>query len=127
MAPLRAGTMDRTRIYAALGLADTITTTTTLIALTWLVATRSSGVYLYSGGITLLLLSLAAIAIHAIHAAYRRETTLDKDRAILGAANHALELAKAQADAKTSQLEATLAGMSDGVAMIDGNLQLVEW
>ena len=31
------------------------------------------------------------------------------------------------ADDKTAQLEATLAGMSDGVAMVDGALQLVEW
>ena len=38
-----------------------------------------------------------------------------------------LELAKALADDKTMQLEATLAGMSDGVAMVDGDLRLVEW
>ena len=46
---------------------------------------------------------------------------------MLASANTELELAKARADDKTMQLEATLAGMSDGVAMVDGDLRLVEW
>src|SRR6185436_6624919 len=37
------------------------------------------------------------------------------------------EEAKARADHKTAQLEATLAGMTDGVAMVDLDCRLVEW
>lgn len=46
---------------------------------------------------------------------------------MLATANTQLELAKTRADAKTAQLEATLAGMTDGVAMVDARLCLVEW
>jgi signal transduction histidine kinase len=83
--------------------------------------------YLFASGITALLLVLAAIIMHAIRAAHRREVVLGHEHAVLASANTELELAKARADDKTMRLEATLAGMSDGVAMVDGDLQLVEW
>jgi signal transduction histidine kinase/DNA-binding response OmpR family regulator len=83
--------------------------------------------YLFAGGITALLLVLAAIVMHAIRAAHRRGAALAHEHAVLASANTELELAKARADDKTMRLEATLAGMSDGVAMVDGDLQLVEW
>src|SRR4029077_14669639 len=76
---------------------------------------------------TALLLVLAAIVLHAIRAAHRRGAALAHEHAVLASANTELELAKARADDKTMQLEATLAGMSDGVAMVDGDMQLVEW
>jgi signal transduction histidine kinase/ActR/RegA family two-component response regulator len=83
--------------------------------------------FLFASGITILLLSLAVILIHANHAGRRREELLSHDRAMLTAANRELEIAKARADGKTVQLEATLAGITDGVSMVDGNLCLVEW
>ncbi len=83
----------------------------------------------FAAGITVLLFALAAILLHAIRAARVREATLARDRAILAAANNQLATAKARADAKAAQLTKgdALAGMSDGVAMVDGNFRLVEW
>ena len=83
--------------------------------------------YFFAGGITILLLSLALLLIRASHAARRREEMLSHDRAMLAGANSELEFAKARADGKTAQLEATLAGITDGVSMVDGDLRLVEW
>lgn len=83
--------------------------------------------YLFAAGITLLLLGMAAMLLLALRAARRREALLDHERAELAMANAELALAKSQADDKTTKLEATLAGMTDGVAMVDGDLHLVEW
>jgi signal transduction histidine kinase/DNA-binding NarL/FixJ family response regulator len=83
--------------------------------------------YGFAGGITALLLAMAGLLLHDLHAARRREHALAHDRAVLAAANTQLELAKASADAKSAQLEATLVGMTDGVAMVDGRMRLVEW
>lgn len=83
--------------------------------------------FLFATGITILLSALAVIAIHTIRAARRREELLSHDRAMLTAANCELEIAKARADRKTAQLEATLAGITDGLSMVDGDLRLVEW
>jgi signal transduction histidine kinase/DNA-binding NarL/FixJ family response regulator len=83
--------------------------------------------YGFAGGITALLLAMAGLLVHDLHAARRREQALGHDRAVLAAANSQLELAKASADAKSAQLEATLVGMTDGVAMVDGSMRLVEW
>ena len=52
---------------------------------------------------------------------------LARDRQELETAYGLLELAKSRADAKAAQLEATLAGMSDGVSMVDADLRLVQW
>jgi signal transduction histidine kinase/CheY-like chemotaxis protein len=83
--------------------------------------------YLFACGITALLLLLAGIIIRSIRTADRRDAAMGYERSVLAAANTELELAKARADDKTIRLEATLAGLSDGVAMIDGDMQLVEW
>jgi signal transduction histidine kinase/ActR/RegA family two-component response regulator len=83
--------------------------------------------YFFASGITILLLSLALLLIRASHAARRREEMLSRDRAMLARANSELEFAKARADGKTAQLEATLAGITDGVSMVDGDLRLLEW
>jgi signal transduction histidine kinase/CheY-like chemotaxis protein len=83
--------------------------------------------YLFACGITALLLLLAGIIIRSIRAADRREAAIGYERSVLASANTELELAKARADDKTIRLEATLAGISDGVAMVDGDMQLVEW
>ena len=83
--------------------------------------------YGFAGGITALLLAMAGLLLHGLGAARRREQALAHDRAVLAAANAQLEAAKASADAKSAQLEATLVGMTDGVAMVDGRMHLVEW
>ena len=83
--------------------------------------------YLFAGGITALLLLLAAMVGYAIRAAHRREAALNRERSVLASANTELELAKALADEKAMHLEATLAGMTDGVAMVDADMRLVEW
>jgi signal transduction histidine kinase/DNA-binding response OmpR family regulator len=83
--------------------------------------------YLAACGITGLLMLLAGIVIRAIRAAHRREAAIAYERSVLVSANTELELAKTLADDKTIRLEATLAGMSDGAAMVDGDMRLVEW
>ena len=82
---------------------------------------------LSAGCITALILVILGIALVGVAHARRREAALTFDRAMLASANAQLTAAKAQADAKTAQLEATLDGMSDGVAMIDAKLRLVQW
>lgn len=81
----------------------------------------------FAACITALILGMAVVLIRGVRQARRREVVLAEDRAVLAAANAQLEVARARADAKTEQLEATLAGMTDGVAMIDAHMCLVEW
>ena len=83
--------------------------------------------YVYASLVTLLSLGLIITVLHAVRSARRREVRFAEDRAVLAAANAQLEVARARADAKTDQLEATLAGMTDGVAMVDAHFCLVEW
>ncbi|HEY1931173.1 MAG TPA: PAS-domain containing protein [Acetobacteraceae bacterium] len=82
---------------------------------------------LFAGCITILLLIMAFILIRGGEKSRQRQEMLAYDRTVLVAANAQLEFAKALADAKSAQLEATLNGMSDGVAMMDAQLCLVEW
>jgi signal transduction histidine kinase/CheY-like chemotaxis protein len=60
------------------------------------------------------------LMLREARAARRREQELARDR-------EALSDAYNRAEAKSAQLQATLAGMSDGVMMLDGDLRLVEW
>lgn len=82
---------------------------------------------LFAGCISLLILILAGMLVHSAAQTRRRQAALANERTMLAAANAQLEVAKARADAKTAQLEATLEGMSDGVAMMDAEFRLVEW
>jgi signal transduction histidine kinase/ActR/RegA family two-component response regulator len=82
---------------------------------------------LFAGCITGLLAGLALVLVHGTRLARRREALAAEDRAILAASNAQLEVARAFSAAKAEQLEATLAGMSDGVSMIDAHMCLVEW
>jgi signal transduction histidine kinase/FixJ family two-component response regulator/HPt (histidine-containing phosphotransfer) domain-containing protein len=59
--------------------------------------------------------------------AHLRDQRVARDRAALRAAYAELEAAKSRAEARTAQLQATLAGMSDGVMMLDAELRLVQW
>lgn len=60
------------------------------------------------------------LMLREARAARRREKELARDRATLSEAYQ-------RAEAKNAQLQATLAGMSDGVMMLDADLRLVEW
>ena len=77
--------------------------------------------------VTLLVLILALAVGTMIAAAAAREERLAQDRAVLEAANRQLARARERADEKSLQLEMTLAGMSDGLSMVDGKLTLVQW
>ena len=70
---------------------------------------------------------MALLLLREARAARRRTEALGKEHADLAASNAELAAAKTRADAKTAQLEATLAGMTDGVAMVDASHCLMEW
>ncbi len=61
---------------------------------------------IFAGGITLLVLLMAALLLREDNAVRRRHESLVRERAIL---------------------EATLTGMSDGIMMVDGDLRLMAW
>ncbi len=77
--------------------------------------------------ITILVTCLALTLVLGTRIARRRSALAAEDRAALAAANAQFEVARALALAKTEQLETTLAGMTDGVSMIDAHLCLIEW
>lgn len=81
----------------------------------------------FAACITALIVILALTLIRSGQKARQRQDMLAHERTVLVAANAELEVAKSLADGKTAQLEATLNGMSDGVAMVDAELRLVEW
>lgn len=80
-----------------------------------------------AGCISVLVTVLAIVLVLGTRAGRRHEAMGAEDRALLAAANAQLEVAKAMADAKAEQLEATLAAMTDGVVMVDANMCLTEW
>jgi len=82
---------------------------------------------LFAACISALIAALATLLLIGQARTRRRQAALADERTVLAAANAQFEFAKARADAKTAQLQATLDGMYDGVAMMDSNLCLVEW
>jgi signal transduction histidine kinase/FixJ family two-component response regulator len=82
---------------------------------------------LFAGGITVLIAIIAAMLWISLTQAHRRRATLAFNRAMLTSTSSQLEIAKTHADARNAQLEATLDGMSDGVAMVDAQLCLSQW
>ena len=81
----------------------------------------------FAGTITALMTLIAGGIVRAERQARRRDATMAEDQAVLAASNAQLLVARAQADAKAAQLEATLAGMTDGIAMVDAHMCLLEW
>jgi signal transduction histidine kinase/DNA-binding response OmpR family regulator len=75
---------------------------------------------IFTGLTTVLVLILAMALLMQARAAQRRVVALGEEQALLAAA-------KADADAKSQRLQVTLAGMSDGIMMMDADLRLVEW
>ncbi len=90
-------------------------------------AAWAQGAKFFAGGITALVLLMAALLLREARASRRRAEAIRTEHARLAASNAELESAKSRADAKTAQLEATLAGMTDGVAMVDADHCLMEW
>ncbi len=90
-------------------------------------ATWARGARLFAGGITALVVLMAALLLREVRAAHRRGETREKEHMRLAASHAELDAARAHADAKAAQLEATLAGMTDGVAMVDTDHCLMEW
>jgi signal transduction histidine kinase/ActR/RegA family two-component response regulator/HPt (histidine-containing phosphotransfer) domain-containing protein len=82
---------------------------------------------LFGGGVTVAVLLLAVLLIREVRAASGRELRLDRDRIAIERAYGELAAAKASAESKTAQIEATLAGMSDGVMVLDADLRLIQW
>jgi signal transduction histidine kinase/DNA-binding NarL/FixJ family response regulator len=84
-------------------------------------------VQLFAVGISVLVALLAGVLLFVGVVTRHRRAGAAYDRSMIAAAHSELAVAKARADTKTAQLEATLEGMSDGVAMIDAQLCLVAW
>ncbi len=82
---------------------------------------------LFAGCISVLIMGLAGLLLGSMVQSRRRREALAFEHTMLTLANSQLEITKANADAKAAQLEATLEGMSDGVAMTDSKLCLVQW
>ncbi len=82
---------------------------------------------IFAGCITALFAGLAGLLVNGTRLARKRERAIALDRGVLAAANAQLEVARSLVTAKAERLEATLAGLGDGVAMFDAHLCLVEW
>jgi len=90
-------------------------------------ATATRQAQFFAIGSTALLIALALALTRGRYAARRRERVLAEGRANLAAAHAQAVFARVQSDTKAEQLHATLAGMSDGVAVMDASMCLVEW
>ncbi|MBV8401809.1 MAG: PAS-domain containing protein [Acetobacteraceae bacterium] len=85
------------------------------------------GAVIFATGITCFVIALAFGFARQLRLYRRSEERLAYERSVLEAANAQLEAAKSRADAKGAQLEAILAGMSDGVSLLDADLRLLHW
>jgi signal transduction histidine kinase/CheY-like chemotaxis protein len=85
------------------------------------------GARIFASVITLAVLVMMGTLLRELHAARLRESSLNQERAKLEAANAELLAAKTLADATSAQLQVTLAGMSDGVSMVDREMRLMQW
>jgi len=81
----------------------------------------------FTGVATVLVLLMAAVLLWAEQASRARHAATLRDRAALRDSNIRLEAAQQRERAKATQLAATLAGMSDGIMMVDSELQLLAW
>lgn len=82
---------------------------------------------LAGAAVSAILLLLAYLLLREVRAARGREQRLSQDRRTVERAYEDLAVAKTIAEAKTAQLETTLAGMSDGVMVLDSELRLSQW
>jgi signal transduction histidine kinase/CheY-like chemotaxis protein len=89
--------------------------------------TWAAGAWLFASGTTALVALMASVLLRETRTAHRHAEVAAQEHARLAAHNAELAAARARADAKAAQLEATLAGMTDGVAMVDAGHRLMEW
>ncbi len=88
---------------------------------------RKQQALLGASAVTLLILLLALVVGTMIANAAARVHRMGKDREVLQAANRELAKARELAVETSQQLGMTLAGMSDGISMVDAGLRLVQW
>jgi signal transduction histidine kinase len=81
----------------------------------------------FTGVATVLVLLMAAVLLWAEQINRMRHAAALRDRAALHDSNIRLEAAQVREREKAAQLAATLAGMSDGIMMVDSELRLLEW
>ncbi len=82
---------------------------------------------LFTAIVTVLVLLMAAVLLWAEQASRARHAAALRDHAALAASNARLEATQQRERAQAAQLAATLAGMSDGIMMVDAELQLLAW
>ena len=82
---------------------------------------------LFAGGITVFLLAIVAMLLRERHGARRREEKRSEGQRTLEAANASHAQARALAESHAAQLDAVLAGISDGVSVIDAEMRLAQW
>jgi signal transduction histidine kinase len=91
-------------------------------------ATRwNNNALVFAGGITALVVALAAFLLLEEHAVRRRHEASLRDHARLAAVIADLEVSQARERAKATRLAATLSGMTDGLMMLDPDLRMTEW
>ena len=88
---------------------------------------RSVATLIAAVAITLALAALVGALLIEVARRSRREAELSRERSVLEDANREMARAKRQADEKSALLETTLANLSDGVTVFDGNWRLVTW
>jgi signal transduction histidine kinase/DNA-binding NarL/FixJ family response regulator len=90
-------------------------------------AVWSGNARLFAIGMTLAVLVMAILLIREVRAARGREVRLARDRSAIERAYGEVAAAKASAEAKTVEVETTLAGMSDGMMILDSEFRVVQW
>ncbi len=73
------------------------------------------------------MLAAVTMSVLRLRAASQREIEQAREREALATAYAQLAAAKSAAEMRASQLAATLAGLSDGVMLVDAELRLVQW
>jgi signal transduction histidine kinase/DNA-binding NarL/FixJ family response regulator len=82
---------------------------------------------LFATGMSMAVLVMALLLIREVRAARGREIQLAQDRTAIERAYGEVAAAKSSAEAKTAQIQTTLAGMSDGMMVLDSEFRLVQW
>ena len=88
---------------------------------------RSEAVLIFAAVVSVMLALGAILAIRQIDISRKREERLAADRNLIESAYGELAQAKANSERKSAEIEATLAGVTDGVMMLDAELRLVNW
>lgn len=82
---------------------------------------------LFTAAATLLVLALAGVMLWAERGARLRHAAVLRDRAELAKTNAELAEAERRERNKAIQLQATLAGMTDGIMILDADMRLLAW